>query len=1016
MKRVLLILAILWFATDPVSAQETFPRNGVYDDRPECYALVGAKVVTSPGEILDSATVVIRKGRITAVDRNAVIPDDAVVIELHGKYIYPSFIELDSDYGMPEIKAEGQRPRRQPQMLSNKDGAYSWNEALKTEFNAAEAFTFSEKEAAELRAAGIGTVLTHRHDGISRGTGAVVSTAEKNEHEVILKPMATHQLSFRKGSSTQNYPNSLMGIIALIRQTNYDAQWYEKEGHKEQVNFSLQAWNAAGELPQVFETGNWQEVLRAQKIAGEFDQEYIIRGSGDEYQRVEELSKACKQFILPLDFPEAYDLDDPYDAQIISLGQLMHWEHAPSNPAVMAEAGADIALTSDGLKKRAAFLGAIRKAVKEGLSPEDALKAVTVNPAKWLGIDDQIGTVEAGKWASLLITDEELFTKKGKILEHWVQGIRYVFEPVQREELSGMYMLTVEDIALNLKVTEKDKRKMEIVINDSTSYAVENNYDNGVITLKFGLGEKPKSFYRLTGTVTDSGWEGTGYSDQGQWISWSAMESLPEEEEETAMGQDEQVEKDMKSDTSSVAEKKSMQSDSSTDEKGKIRYPFNGYGWTERPEAETVFIDNATIWTNEKEGILENADILFRNGEIVEVGIDLPAPDDALYINGEGKHVTSGIIDEHTHIAVSRGVNEGTQYSSAEVRIGDVINSEDVNIYRQLAGGVVAAQVLHGSANPIGGQSGIIKFRWGSTPEELKIEDAMPFIKFALGENVKQSNWGDNNRSRFPQTRMGVEQVYEDHFTRAAEYSEKVQSGKPYRTDLEMEALAQILDGQRQITCHSYQQGEINMLMKVAERHGFRINTFTHILEGYKVADKMAEHGAGGSSFSDWWAYKYEVIDAIPYNGAIMQRQGVTVAFNSDDREMARRLNQEAAKAIQYGDLSEEEAWKFVTLNPAKLLHLDHRMGSLKAGKDADVVIWSDNPLSIYAKAEKTWVEGVRYYDRELEDKKQAEILAERERITRKMMNEGNKGGRGRKPSAREQLHYHCDTMIDEAK
>ncbi|MEZ4980531.1 MAG: amidohydrolase family protein [Saprospiraceae bacterium] len=283
----------------------------------------------------------------------------------------------------------------------------------------------------------------------------------------------------------------------------------------------------------------------------------------------------------------------------------------------------------------------------------------------------------------------------------------------------------------------------------------------------------------------------------------------------------------------------------------------------------------------------------------------------------------------------------------------------------------------------------------GKTAEELKIKGADGYIKF-VGENVKQSNWGDNQTIRFPQTRMGVEQVFVDHFTRAKEYGALKASGKPYRKDLELEALLEIINKKRFITCHSYRQSEINMLMKVAEQFGFTVNTFTHILEGYKVADKMAEHGAGGSTFADWWAYKFEVWEAIPYNGALMHEQGVVVAYNSDDAEMARRLNQEAAKAVKYGNVSEEDAWKFVTLNPAKLLHLDNRMGSIKTGKDADLVLWSDNPLSIEAKALQTYVDGVKYFDRE-EDKELRQAMAsEKNRIIQKMLDTKKKGGKTR--------------------
>jgi imidazolonepropionase-like amidohydrolase len=257
---------------------------------------------------------------------------------------------------------------------------------------------------------------------------------------------------------------------------------------------------------------------------------------------------------------------------------------------------------------------------------------------------------------------------------------------------------------------------------------------------------------------------------------------------------------------------------------------------------------------------------------------------------------------------------------------------------------------------------------------------------------------------------MGVEQVFEDFFSRARKYEDS--KGQPdFRYDEEMEVLLEILNSERFISCHSYVQSEINMLMKVAERHGFRINTFTHILEGYKVADKMAEHGVGGSTFSDWWAYKYEVNDAIPYNGAIMHEAGVTVAFNSDDAEMSRRLNQEAAKAVKYGGVSEEEAWKFVTLNPAKLLRIDDRTGSIKVGKDADLVLWNDNPLSVTASADLTMIDGIVFFSKERDLRFRESIKKERQQLVNEMIMAKNKGMKTQEPKKKDKKLYECDTL-----
>jgi imidazolonepropionase-like amidohydrolase len=365
-------------------------------------------------------------------------------------------------------------------------------------------------------------------------------------------------------------------------------------------------------------------------------------------------------------------------------------------------------------------------------------------------------------------------------------------------------------------------------------------------------------------------------------------------------------------------------------------------------------------------------------------------------------------VDEHSHIAAA-SINEGGQNSSAEVSIEDVIDADDVDIYRNLAGGVTSIQILHGSANPIGGRSALIKLKWGESAKNLIYKDTPKFIKFALGENVKHSNW--ESYSRFPQTRMGVEQLYIDYFTRAKTYDALKKSGKPYRKDTEMEVLAEILNKERFISCHSYIQSEINMLMKVAEQFDFNINTFTHILEGYKVADKMKAHGVGASTFSDWWAYKYEVNDAIPYNASILNAMGIVTAINSDDAEMSRRLNQEAAKAVKYGGTSEEDAWKMVTLNPAKLLHIDDRVGSIKVGKDADLVLWSDHPLSIYSKAEKTLIEGVTYFDIQRDSKLRETIQNERNELILMMLKEKNKGMKTQPIKKKDKQLLHCDSM-----
>ena len=402
-------------------------------------------------------------------------------------------------------------------------------------------------------------------------------------------------------------------------------------------------------------------------------------------------------------------------------------------------------------------------------------------------------------------------------------------------------------------------------------------------------------------------------------------------------------------------------------------FPMTEYGVDTRVAPKSLLVEHATVWTVSDRGILNDADLLIKEGKIVAVGSNLRATltdalTDTMIIDGTGMHVTPGMIDCHSHTGIDGGVNEWTQNVTAEVRIADAIDPEDINWYRQLAGGLTAANQLHGSSNPIGGQNSVVKIRWGQNSSAFPLQGAIPGIKFALGENVVRG------KTRYPGSRLGVEALIRDRFQSAREWraaqlayqalpdNVRAQTMPP-QPDYELQTLAEILEGKRIVHCHSYRQDEIAMLIRVADDFKFQIGTFQHVLEGYKVADEIARHGAGASSFSDWWAYKMEVMDAIPWNGEMLWKAGVVTSFNSDSDELARHMNTEAAKAVRYGGLTREEAIKFVTLNPAKQLRIDAMCGSLEPGKDADFVIWSADPLSVYARCMQTWVDGVRQFD-----------------------------------------------------
>ncbi|HQX71842.1 MAG TPA: amidohydrolase family protein [Chitinophagaceae bacterium] len=1004
-------------------SQPTFPENGVADPRHGHFAFTNATIVKDAGTTITNATMVVKDGKIVAVGSGLKIPAGAVEVDCKGKYIYPSFIDVYADYGIPQPQRTGGggqfNPSQQPQLETATKGAYGWNQAIKSDAEAYRMFAVDDAKAKPLREAGFGTVLTHIKDGIARGTGAVVSLASEKENLVIIKERASAHYSFSKGTSTQSYPGSMMGMIALLRQTYLDAQWYKNKPAAEGLNLSLKAWNETQDLPQIFEAGDKWNNLRADRIGDEFGVQYIIKAGQNEYQRIKEMKGTNATFILPLNYPQAQDVEDPNDARFVSLQDMKHWEMAPANAAAFEKAGIPFCLTTADLRSVNQFWANLRKAMEYGLSENKVMEALTKTPAITLGIYDKVGSLEAGKLGNFLIANGPLFNEKTIILQNWVQGIKYTVKE-DAASVAGTYSLTVTSLSGKETYTLDVKNASAVTMFAKDTLNSKFSFDGKLVKISYAPmtrrqrpvmnpGQMPDSVRRtgggfpgrggsgmeqalpvtatrLSGVSNGTEWNGTGTDSLGNPLTWTAS-----------------LVKAAEAKTDSVKKK-------DVPALGKIVYPFEPFGWDEsqQPKQENILIRNATVWTNEKEGVLQNTDVLIKNGKIAAVGKNLTEAT-ARVIDGTGKHVTAGIIDEHSHIAAA-SINEGGQSVTSEVRIADNLNPDDINIYRQLSGGVTTSHILHGSANVIGGQTQLIKLRWGANDDDLKLKGWPGQIKFALGENVKRSNFsipGGNNR--YPDTRMGVEQVLIDAFTRAKDYQ---QDWKEYNTakeklikekkstasllaprrDLELEALVEILEKKRFITCHSYVQSEINGAMEVANKMGYTVNTFTHILEGYKVADKMKKHGSFASTFSDWWAYKMEVEDAIPYNAAIMQKVGLTVAINSDDAEMARRLNHEAAKIVKYGGVTEEEALKMVTLNPAIMLHVDDKVGSLKVGKDGDVVLWSDHPLSIYAKSLYTIVDGTIYFDRQKDEQLQKEIDMERLRLVRKMNGEKRSG------------------------
>jgi imidazolonepropionase-like amidohydrolase len=1012
-------LLILIFQT--TIAQSIAPQNGVYQSNHTFYAVTHATIYASSTEIIENGTLIFKDGIIQKVGKLIKLPKNCVEIDMSGYTIYPGFIDAYSSLAVKKRVSKKTNPY--PQINTLKTGPYYWNEAIHPETNAFELIDANQLKSTNKKQSpkksyvnnGFTTLSIHQNDGILSGTSCLINLADGPLKQNIIKTKTANYYSFSKGASKQAYPSSQMGAIALIRQFYYDLLWYKNLKHKQNENFSFESALANYNLPHIFKVNNKLEIFRVLKIAKEFGIDFIVKSAGDTYERIAEIRAQNPKLIVPLNFPKPFDLSDPFVARYITLKQLKHWEMAPYNPYILEKNNIEFAFTLEGLKNKRDFLKNIRKAVKHGLTKEMALKALTENPAHFLKVENYVGSIEKGKFANFIVVKGDLFTD-GEIYETWIDGKPNDLKDRNIVDIRGEYDFNIGKMIYPVKIkgqlekptgvvtsyniikdslsgtTKIDTLTSKIEINlsgkqASFSFVVKDNVNNGVIQLNGSYYPKLSLF------------EGNALKPDGTWDKWSSVKHKPFKNKKKHF--------DFSVDTSAV---------------NNINYPNMAYGFDSLPKQKAYFIKNATLWTNEDEGVIKNANLLIVDGKIKSVNkSNVKLPNGTIIINAEGKHVTCGIIDEHSHIAISNGVNESGQAVSAEVSIADVVRGNDINIYRQLAGGVTCSQLLHGSANPIGGQSALIKLKWGYSPAEMLVKDADGFIKFALGENVKQSNWGDYNRIRFPQTRMGVEQVYYDAFIRAKDYKKnweeynklsdkQKQDVSAPRKDLELDIILEILERKRFITCHSYVQSEINMLMHVADSMGFNINTFTHILEGYKVADKLKAHGAGASTFSDWWAYKYEVNEAIPYNAAILHKMGIVTAINSDDAEMGRRLNQEAAKIVKYGGISEQDAWKMVTLNPAKLLHIDDRMGSLKPGKDADIVIWTDNPLSINAKVEKTFIDGILIYDVYQNERLHQRDQLERKRIIKLMIEAKNNGESTQKPKMIKEKHWHCDS------
>ena len=989
----------------PLAAADigTVPVATIRDNAPDWYALTHARIVVAPGQVITDGTLEIRDGRVRSVKAGASVPAGASERDMRGRTIYPGFIELAATVGVPEdMRRGGIKPRSEQgtapgEQQADQPGARHWNRRVRPELSVADRLGYRDDEAKSLRELGFVAALAAPDAGIIQGRSALLSLRPDGDGKSVLLAdnVAGHMgFDFAWGSE---YPTSLTGAMALIRQALLDSKWQHaaegwsrqrRDAARPQANLALDAlYPASGAQPVFFRLENELDVARVRGLRDEFGLRLTAYGSGYEYRVIDELRGAGFGMVLPLDFPEAPELEKADVARETSLAELQHWEQAPANPARVSAAGVDIALSTHGLDKPGeSFWPNLRRAVKAGLATDKALAALTTTPAKLLNASDRLGSLEAGKLASFVVADEALFSDDdASIYEVWVEGARQEVKPLVATDGAGHWSLRWADGRgpANWELSTADDG-LGITAAEQRIGVQQDGDDFLALAPRdwFVGSEAGSAEGQSTLRWTQDGERLRGFrlADDGRRIAFSATrEGSGAEAADAAASGDDRPDEDTPDDATAAIP-------------AFAGYPAGAFARKGLPaQPDAVLFRNATVWTNTDDGIVENTDVLVRRGRIAALGSGLTAPSGAMAIDASGMHLTPGIIDAHSHSALQGGVNEAGDAITAEVRMDDVLDPTDIAIYRELAGGLTTANLLHGSANPIGGQNAVIKLRWGGSADDLRFDGAMPGIKLALGENVKQSGWGDAYTTRYPQTRMGVNEIDRDAFDAAREYAAardaaKKKGAAPFRRDLRLETLAEILDGKRLIHIHSYRQDEILNFVRLAQDYQLPVATFQHVLEGYKVADAIRELGAGASTFSDWWAYKMEVFDAIPQNGALMIDVGVTTSFNSDSDELARRLNTEAAKAMHYGGLSAEQALKLVTLNPAKQLRIDDRVGSIAVGKDADLVLWSASPLSAYARAEQTWIDGRRYFDRDEDARLQQAALAERQRLSQKIL------------------------------
>lgn len=951
-KKVFLSLVTLfWIAGTIVNSSFVSAHDGI------AVALKDAKIVTRPGVVIEKGTVIVRNGLIDAVGADLEIPFDAKVIDCTGLVIYAGFIDAGTTKGLPDSDDDGRKTgsgldRRSIDLATqiaastrevNRKGIYP-------DYSSARFISIDAKDSKDWRKVGFTTVHVMPSGELLNGTTTVVSLVDPNK-TAVRDSILVSDFAAAGGwrASGSGYPSSLMGSVAHLRQSFLDGQHYQVSWKIYQdVKKGLQrppldpAMDSVGELlkqktPIILPASRIDEIYRARNLADEFGLQLILDGVQHGYELTDELKSIDVPIMLRINFPKKPELGKPASRRRSRFGsrsrsddedeeeletripvakgiledRIEKWEAEVGNAGTLAAAGIEFVFSTEGTKDGEEFIKNLRQAIKQGLNAEVALGALTVVPARLFGLEGQLGSIESGKIADLVVMSDDFENEKSKVKYTVVGGT--VFKAKEPEKKSGKKGKSDSDESDEEKTKDEENPDAKKTEDPST--------------------ESPEQDDAKEKKKTD-----------------------PDESDD---------------DSADSSDDKSDKKKSKKDEIKVVDWPIE----TDKSRIPTtktggnVFISHANIITASN-GELSNTSILIRDGKIAAIGKDLTAPQGFTVIDGTGAWVMPGIIDCHSHMIA--GGNEGSLSVTPEVRCQDNMRTDDVSVYRAAAGGVTAANVLHGSANTIGGQRIVIQMKYKANPQDMLFKDFAPGIKFALGENVIR------NESRYPNTRMGVESVlrmafeaarqYRDDWKRYNELSADEQSRRiPPRRDLRLETLQKVLDNEILVHCHCYNAGEILMLLQNFTRYGIENLTLEHGLEAYKIAPEIAKfgkHGAHLSTFADFWGYKVEAYDAVPYNVALINAAGGIAILNSDSGERVRRLNHDAAKMVRWGGLSYQDAIRTITLNPAIALKLDDRVGSIEVGKKADIALFNGHPLNTFSRTFMTLIDGEVVFER----------------------------------------------------